>query len=229
MDTHNEVVESRLNNLFLGDRVKVLTRLYPSIIPIVIKDYFRYLDPNFSICVEYGHPTLWLASYIVDKYTCENYHYLKGKDSWDDFIGTLNGWDKKYQITPKARLTWGIGQSNNEIRGNDMKYNLPKIKDVEWNIQKKTGYPCTVVFWEDGVKTSVVCNTTFDKFSVETGIMACYMKRLFGNNGSYNNILHKWEKKYYDEGQYNVLGLNFTGKKATTPIMQNFCSDKKED
>lgn len=237
MKEYIALVENELDYKYLGDRVKLLVRAYPASFPLVLPNDFKRLTHKLDIDIKRGdsHFT-WLIKYEQDTYTSINFVYHAGIDNWDRFIEKLNEFDKKRLITPKAKKEYKektsqeiTKQIKEQSFKNNIYCNLLKIKDVKWGIQKKTGYPCTVVFWEDGIKTSVVCNTTFDKFSVETGIMACYMKRLFGNNGSYNNVLHKWEKKYYDEGHYDVLGLNFNGKKATTPVAQDFCLDKKED
>lgn len=51
--------------------------------------------------------------------------------------------------------------------------------------------PATIVIWKDGTKTVVKCgeNDIFDK---EKGIALCYMKHIFGDKGSFNEILKKW-------------------------------------
>ena len=51
----------------------------------------------------------------------------------------------------------------------------------------------SVALWEDGTKTKIKCQPgdTFDK---EKAVALCYMKKYFGNNGSYNEILKKWVK-----------------------------------
>lgn len=51
--------------------------------------------------------------------------------------------------------------------------------------------PATIVFWNDGSKTVVKCNSE-DKFDPEKGLAMACMKKLFGNKGYYNDIFRKW-------------------------------------
>lgn len=64
--------------------------------------------------------------------------------------------------------------------------NFIKIKDVKF-FNNKT----TVVWWEDGSKTVVVCQDgdTFDK---EKGLAMAITKRVYGDKGNYNNIFREW-------------------------------------
>lgn len=51
----------------------------------------------------------------------------------------------------------------------------------------------TVALWCDGTKTIVRCQEgdTFDK---EKAVALCYMKKVLGNRGSFNETLKKWVK-----------------------------------
>lgn len=51
----------------------------------------------------------------------------------------------------------------------------------------------TVALWCDGTKTIVRCQEgdTFDK---EKAVALCYMKKVLGNRGSFNETLKKWTK-----------------------------------
>ena len=51
--------------------------------------------------------------------------------------------------------------------------------------------PATIVLWEDGTKTVVKCQGN-DKYSKETGLALCFVKKISGNKGNYNNIFRKW-------------------------------------
>lgn len=66
------------------------------------------------------------------------------------------------------------------------KCRYPAIKKVHYNLDKRA----TVVRWEDGVVTSVKCGPG-DMFDLEKGIMACYVKRLFGNCGRFNTAIQR--------------------------------------
>lgn len=50
--------------------------------------------------------------------------------------------------------------------------------------------PATIVFWEDGTKTVVKCQEG-DKYSYAEGIMHAIIRKMFGNNKQYSDIL-KW-------------------------------------
>ncbi|MGF6374994.1 hypothetical protein M2140_000028 [Clostridiales Family XIII bacterium PM5-7] len=61
----------------------------------------------------------------------------------------------------------------------------PVIKKVVFN------NPATIVLWEDGTKTTVKCqgDEIFDK---EKGLALCFMKKILGNKGNFNEVLKKW-------------------------------------
>lgn len=65
---------------------------------------------------------------------------------------------------------------------------LPSLKEVIFN------EPATICIWSDGSKTIVKCEEgdTFDK---EKGIALCFMKKINGNKGNYNNVFKKFIKE----------------------------------
>ena len=66
---------------------------------------------------------------------------------------------------------------------------VPKIKNVIFN------NPATIVYWEDGTKTVVKCQTqTGDTYSKETGLAMCFVKKVLGNKGNFNEVLKEWCK-----------------------------------
>lgn len=62
-----------------------------------------------------------------------------------------------------------------------------RIKKVYFNEEKGT----TCVLWDDGKKTLIHCapEDTWDK---EKALALCYMKRILGNRGSFNETLKKY-------------------------------------
>ena len=62
-----------------------------------------------------------------------------------------------------------------------------RIKRVIFNKEKLT----TVVIWYDGQKTIVKCQEG-DVWDEEKALALCYMKRVLGNRGSFNETLRKW-------------------------------------
>ncbi len=53
--------------------------------------------------------------------------------------------------------------------------------------------PATIVYWMDGTKTVVKANN--EKFDKEKGLLAAIAKKVYGNKGSFNNII----KHYVEE------------------------------
>lgn len=71
---------------------------------------------------------------------------------------------------------------------------IPKtlyIEDVIFNP------PATVVFWSDGSKTVVKCGDS-EEFDPEKGVAMAIVKRVFGNKGNYNNVIHEWTTPYIE-------------------------------
>lgn len=62
-----------------------------------------------------------------------------------------------------------------------------KIKQVIFNKEKRT----TVVLWYDGQKT-IVKQQDGDVWDEEKALALCYMKRVLGNRGSFNETLKKY-------------------------------------
>lgn len=53
--------------------------------------------------------------------------------------------------------------------------------------------PATIVFWKDGTKTVVKAQN--EKFDKEKGLLAAIAKKVYGNKGSFNNVI----KHYVEE------------------------------
>lgn len=51
----------------------------------------------------------------------------------------------------------------------------------------------TIAIWKDGTKTVIRCQEG-DIFDKEKAIALCYMKKVLGNRGSFNETLKKWTK-----------------------------------
>lgn len=51
--------------------------------------------------------------------------------------------------------------------------------------------PATTILWNDGTKTTVKCQEDPKYFDEEKGIAMCYLKKMLGNKGNYNNIFRK--------------------------------------
>lgn len=53
--------------------------------------------------------------------------------------------------------------------------------------------PCTIVLWDDGIKTVVRC--TNEEFDPEKGLAMAIAKKTLGNNGNYFEVFKKWINK----------------------------------
>lgn len=67
----------------------------------------------------------------------------------------------------------------------DKRVNPFNIKKVYFND------PATVVLWADGTKTVVKCGEE-DIYDPQTGLLMCMAKKMYGNNGKFNDILREW-------------------------------------
>ena len=59
-------------------------------------------------------------------------------------------------------------------------------------IPKKVKFsgPATIILWEDGTKTVVKCQKE-DVWDDDVGIAMCYLKKMLGNKGNFNNIFRE--------------------------------------
>ena len=74
-------------------------------------------------------------------------------------------------------------------------FKTPKIrKDGKWLdlAPKKVIFsgPATTILWKDGTKTTVKCSDE-DVWSDDVGIAMCYLKKMLGNKGNFNNIFRQ--------------------------------------
>lgn len=80
--------------------------------------------------------------------------------------------------------------------------------------------PATVIFWDDGTKSVVKCQEG-DTYNPETGFALAYLKKLLGNDNTFNKEIDKWvpqfdgvvfdmkqaEKDMHIKQAYNALDL----------------------
>lgn len=50
--------------------------------------------------------------------------------------------------------------------------------------------PATIVYWKDGTKTVVKCQD--EEFDKEKGLLAAIAKKVYGNKGSFNNVIKRF-------------------------------------
>ena len=71
-------------------------------------------------------------------------------------------------------------------------YYRPEIKNAIFND------PATIVFWTDGTKTVVKCQEG-DIVDPEKGLTMAIAKKVYGNKGSYCNVIKKWCEPYSEK------------------------------
>lgn len=70
----------------------------------------------------------------------------------------------------------------------------PTIKSVKFNP------PATIIFWTDGTKTVVKCQDG-DFYNAETGFALAYLKKLLGNDNTFNKEITKWVPEELNENE----------------------------
>ena len=50
--------------------------------------------------------------------------------------------------------------------------------------------PATTIIWKDGTKTTVKCSSE-DVWDDDVGVAMCYLKKMLGNKGNFNNIFRE--------------------------------------
>lgn len=89
------------------------------------------------------------------------------------------------QIVRAVKENFGIDTVEKKDKKKEKVWNMPKIKKVIFN------EPATIVYWTDGTKTVVKCGED-DIFNKDAGIALCLMKKMYGNEGKFNNEIKKW-------------------------------------
>lgn len=75
----------------------------------------------------------------------------------------------------------------------------PAVKNVIFND------PATIIFWTDGTKTVVKCQEG-DTYNRETGFVMAYLKKLLGNDNTFNKEIEKWVPEESISKAYAKLG-----------------------
>lgn len=120
-------------------------------------------------------------------------------------------------------MTYG-GVDYNKIANNTFNYNSADVKNTLHFLElcqdyKRISFPCvkkvifnkpaTIVIWADDTKT-VVKAQKGEKYDKEKGLALCYMKKILGNQGNFNNVFREWIKPevttFYDT-KHPELGI----------------------
>lgn len=148
---------------------------------------------------------------------------FKNKDPWmiDEVDVSITGLCR-YKNYSDCSRSFGEGTARSLEKLLNSSYSTPNLTaNTALNSVYGTGLviknvifndPATIVFWTDGTKTVVKCQDG-DTFDPEKGLAMAFVKKIFGNNGSYYNQIKKWTDKYYEEHEedrsnyaFSVLG-----------------------
>lgn len=94
-------------------------------------------------------------------------------------LGTTTGysWNKTDKFT--------LEDVHEELEGLINGCKNQKIKRVIFNP------PATIILWTDGTKSVVKCQNG-EEFDAEKGFALAYLKKLLGNDNTFNKEIHKW-------------------------------------
>ena len=103
---------------------------------------------------------------------------------------TINGQRVRGVVNSIEMVTENVGYLNavREVRMKVCDFDnasLPKVKKVIYND------PATIIFWTDGTKTVVKCQEG-DIYSKEIGFKTAYLKKMLGNDNTFNKEINKW-------------------------------------
>lgn len=90
--------------------------------------------------------------------------------------------------------------------------------------------PATIVYWRDGTKTVVKCSEE-DEFSEEMGFVLCFMKKMFGNTGKFNDYINDalaGAKRYYPKSSSDAPDFIQQIRDDIVRIFSKSLSNKEE-
>lgn len=98
----------------------------------------------------------------------------------------------------------------------------PEIKKVIFND------PATIILWKDDTKTVVQCQEG-DVYSAETGFALAYLKKLLGNDNTFNKEITKWVPEEKAEEKTTIPSINTVPpqvRDAYTALMDIYTNKK---
>ena len=134
----------------------------------------------------------------INKLACREIHEIACRDIVGRFLPYVYG--KRYTLKISAD-DLNFARCYGFILLDEWEVEKPiKLINVWFNKEKGV----TVVKWSDGTITKVTLQGN-DEWDEEKAIALCYMKKVCGNNSSYNNIFNKY---IIEEKSENELGLS---------------------
>ena len=104
-----------------------------------------------------------------------------------DYIWATTRWDRQDtladQIKDYIKKDLSITRSISNVVSDKPK--KPTINQVIFN------NPATIILWTDNTKTIVKCQEG-DDYDMEKGFVMAYLKKLLGNDNTFNKEINKW-------------------------------------
>ena len=114
---------------------------------------------------------------------CDMVHSQKLYDTNDVRVYNSYNPDKRIEPSKKSDSELRKGLKTMQIKKDGKWYDLAPKKVI-------FSGPATTIIWKDGTKTTVKCQSE-DVWSDDVGIAMCYLKKMLGNKGNYNNIFRQ--------------------------------------
>ena len=116
---------------------------------------------------------------------CESINTRTCKHPLDPYVfeASLVGTTTGYSYNKRDTVTFD--DVMNELDKLLRHCNGNKIKKVIFND------PATIILWNDGTKSVVKCQNG-EEFDAEKGFALAYLKKLLGNDNTFNKEIHKW-------------------------------------
>ena len=120
---------------------------------------------------------------------------MKNKINWKCVDVTINHGDYPWDI-PQLEATL-CGQFTPPMfleRGDftDLTNEIDRLLDNHCEIKRVIfNNPATIIYWKDGTKTVVKCQPG-DTWDEEKGFMAAYLKKLLGNDNTFNKLIKRY-------------------------------------
>ena len=105
----------------------------------------------------------------------------------DNWYLILQGIEKEPTTTVGGQNHQNFEVHNSYLTNNNFNI-FNQIKDVIFN------NPATIIKWKDGTKTVVKC-ADGDVYNKETGFALCIIKKMYGNDNSYQRLFKRWVKE----------------------------------
>ena len=158
----------------------------------IYKSVKEFCDKNRLGCFRYSYTsmltgqysgiTVFVAGGKSKDYSIHNLRLVTDSEYANVIINLIK---RDFNLTDKAPEKKAEPKKEEPMKPTTSKTLVPEIKNVIFN------GPATIVFWEDGTKTVVRCQSD-DEYTKEAGLAWCIAKKALGNKSDYVDIFGKW-------------------------------------